>query len=72
MVAGNTHHKSSVALILIDVINHFEFPDGESVLRNALPIVSAITAAEASRARCELKTMPAPNSTTPKTSHAIE
>ena len=25
-------------LLLIDVINHFEFPDGEKVLRQALPI----------------------------------
>ena len=33
---------------------------------------SAITAADASRARCELKTMPMPNSATPNASHAIE
>lgn len=25
-------------LLLIDVINHFEFPDGEKLLRNALPV----------------------------------
>jgi nicotinamidase-related amidase len=31
-------HKSSVALVLVDVVNHFEFPDGEKILRNALAI----------------------------------
>jgi nicotinamidase-related amidase len=35
---NNTRHKSSVALILIDVINQFEFPDSEKVLKNALPM----------------------------------
>jgi nicotinamidase-related amidase len=34
----NPGHKSKAALLLVDVINHFEFPDGERVLRNALPI----------------------------------
>jgi nicotinamidase-related amidase len=28
----------SAALLFIDVINHFEFPDGGDLLRNALPI----------------------------------
>ena len=31
-------HKSPAALILVDVINHFEFPDGQRILRQALPI----------------------------------
>ena len=31
-------HKSPAALILVDVINHFEFPDGKRILRQALPI----------------------------------
>jgi nicotinamidase-related amidase len=39
---GNTRHKSPVALILVDVINHFEFPDGTRLLRNALPIAPNI------------------------------
>ena len=30
------------ALILIDVINHFEFPDAEAVLRHALPVAPNI------------------------------
>ena len=38
MPASNAPHKSPVALILVDVINHFEFPDGDRLLRNALPI----------------------------------
>jgi nicotinamidase-related amidase len=38
MPTGTVRHKSPVALLLIDVINHFEFPDGEQVLRHALPI----------------------------------
>jgi len=32
-------HKSFVALILIDVINHFDFPDGYKILKNAQPVV---------------------------------
>ena len=31
-------HKSRVALLLVDVINHFEFPDGKEILHRALPI----------------------------------
>jgi nicotinamidase-related amidase len=34
----NPRHKSKAALLLVDVISHFEFSDGERVLRNALPI----------------------------------
>lgn len=33
---------ASAVLILIDVINHFEFPDGEKVLRHALPVASKL------------------------------
>jgi nicotinamidase-related amidase len=35
-------HKSSVALLLIDVINHFEFPDGRRLLRQALPVARRV------------------------------
>ena len=38
MPPSKVRHKSEVALILVDVINHFEFPDGAQLLRNALPI----------------------------------
>src|ERR1700759_1256813 len=34
----SVRHKSRVSLLLIDVINHFEFPDGEEILRRALAI----------------------------------
>jgi len=34
----NVRHKSRVALLLVDVINHFEFPDGKDILRRALAI----------------------------------
>ncbi|HVV45113.1 MAG TPA: isochorismatase family cysteine hydrolase [Bryobacteraceae bacterium] len=33
---------SKAALLLIDVINHFEFPDGERILRQAMPIAPHI------------------------------
>jgi nicotinamidase-related amidase len=36
MLSRSMPHKSAAALILIDVVNHFEFPDGRSLLRNAL------------------------------------
>src|SRR3984893_15171308 len=38
MPGRNTRHTSAVALILVDVINHFEFPDGPVLLKNALRI----------------------------------
>ena len=38
MPASHTRHKSPVALLLVDVINHFEFPDGDRLLRNALRV----------------------------------
>ena len=36
--SDNTRRNSSLALILIDVINDFDFPDGAQVLSNALPL----------------------------------
>ena len=48
--SSSTRHKSSVALLLIDVINHFEFPDGDRVLENALPIAPRLARLK-SRAR---------------------
>jgi hypothetical protein len=41
-MTSSTRHKSSVALILIDVINHFEFPDSGKVLANALPMAPVL------------------------------
>jgi nicotinamidase-related amidase len=39
---SGTRHKSSVALVLIDVINQFEFPDGDKILKNALPMADRL------------------------------
>jgi nicotinamidase-related amidase len=39
---NSIRHRSSVALILIDVINHFQFPDGDKILKNALPIAGRL------------------------------
>jgi nicotinamidase-related amidase len=36
-------HKTATALLLIDVINHFEFPDGERTLTQALPIAPVLS-----------------------------
>jgi nicotinamidase-related amidase len=42
MASRNVRHNASTALILIDVINHFEFPDGARLLKNALPIAAPL------------------------------
>jgi nicotinamidase-related amidase len=39
---GNAPDKSSVALLLIDVISDFEFEDGEKIFRYALPMARKI------------------------------
>jgi nicotinamidase-related amidase len=39
---SSTRHKSSVALILVDVINDFEFPDGDKILKNALSMADRL------------------------------
>jgi nicotinamidase-related amidase len=38
MPSAQARHRSPAVLILVDVINHFEFPDGEKVLRQAFSI----------------------------------
>ena len=35
---GNAPDKAAAALLLIDVINDLEFPEGEQLLRHALPM----------------------------------
>jgi nicotinamidase-related amidase len=40
--ARHVRHKSGLALVLIDVINHFEFPDGKTILRRAFTIAPAL------------------------------
>jgi nicotinamidase-related amidase len=39
---GNVPDKSSVALVLIDVINDLEFVDGEALLEHALPMAERL------------------------------
>ncbi len=39
---GNAPDKSDVALLLIDVINDLEFPEGDQLLRHALPMARQI------------------------------
>src|SRR6476659_916969 len=41
---GNAPDKSDVALLLIDVVNDLEFPDGDQLLRHALPMARQIVA----------------------------
>jgi nicotinamidase-related amidase len=50
MPPRHVRHKSSLALLLIDVINHFEFPEGRSILRQALAIAPSLARLKA-RAR---------------------
>jgi nicotinamidase-related amidase len=40
---GSAPDNHPAALLLIDVINHFEFPRGEELLRSALPIAPRIS-----------------------------
>ena len=51
MASRNVQHKSAAALILVDVINHFEFPDGARLLKNAFPIAPKLARLK-ERARC--------------------
>src|ERR1041385_4554270 len=41
---GSAPDKADVALLLIDVINDLDFPEGEQLLRYALPMASQIAA----------------------------
>ncbi len=38
MTIESVRHKSSDVVLFVDVINHFEFPDGDQLLQEALPI----------------------------------
>ena len=42
MPRRDSSNRSTTVLLLIDVINHFEFPDGDALLRNALNVAPAI------------------------------
>ena len=53
---NSTRHKSSVVLLLVDVINHFEYPDGNKILKNALPISNRLATL---KERCRRAGIPA-------------
>lgn len=53
---GNAPDKSPVALLLVDVINDFEFEGGEQLLRHALPAAKRIAAL---KKRCRRSDIPA-------------
>jgi nicotinamidase-related amidase len=57
MPAHHTRRKSALALILIDVINHFEYPDGDAVLRQALAIAPALASLKKSARRADIPTI---------------
>jgi hypothetical protein len=38
MPGDHVRHRAKHVLLLMDVVNHFEFPDGKALLRNALPV----------------------------------
>jgi nicotinamidase-related amidase len=57
MPSGNVRHQCPVALILVDVINHFEFPDGESLLENALRIASPLRELKARARKAGIPTL---------------
>ena len=50
MSSNGTRHKSDIVMLLIDVINHFEFTDGSRLLKQALPVARNIARLKA-RAR---------------------
>ena len=41
---GNAPDKAEIALLLIDVINDLEFPEGDQLLRHALPMARQVAA----------------------------
>jgi nicotinamidase-related amidase len=42
MPSAQAPHHSPAVLVLIDVVNHFEFPDGETLLRQAIPMAQKL------------------------------
>ena len=41
-MTNHVNRKSPVALVIVDVVNHFEFPDGGRLLRQAMAIVQPL------------------------------
>jgi nicotinamidase-related amidase len=42
MPTSYTRHKSALVMLIIDVINHFEFPDGARLMKQAIRIAANI------------------------------
>lgn len=57
MPSAQAPHHSPAVLILVDVINHFEFPDGEQVLRQALPIAPRLARLKARAHKARMATI---------------
>lgn len=57
MPTRSVRHKSSAALILVDVINHFDFPDGSRLLKNALAIAPRLARLKERAARAGIPTI---------------
>jgi len=38
----NVHHKSSQVVLFIDLLNHFEFPEGRELLAQAMPLAARL------------------------------
>ncbi len=54
---GNAPDKAAAALLLIDVINDLEFPEGEELLRHALPMARNILALKTQAKACGIPTI---------------
>jgi nicotinamidase-related amidase len=57
MKEQNVCQKSRTALLLVDVINHFEFPDGARTLRHAMGTVSELAKLKARARRAGVATI---------------
>jgi nicotinamidase-related amidase len=57
MKVQNVCQKSPVALLLIDVINHFEFPDGDRTLRHAMGVAGELAKLKARARRAGIATI---------------
>lgn len=57
MASISVRKRARTALLLIDVVNHFEFPDGPDLLRNALRIAPAIARLKARVRRAGMATI---------------
>jgi nicotinamidase-related amidase len=54
---GNAPDKAAAALLLIDVINDLDFPEGEELLRHALPMARNILALKKRAKACGIPTI---------------